>query len=316
MNDMTKTFFKVFAFVVATVSLYAYVGQLVPQFEEHPPKKKIITPETPADELVAAGRELLRGKGGCLVCHKDEERGNDRGPDLRQSAGKAATRKPGMGADAYLIESLVHPDDYLVEGYPKMMPSAMKPPANLSMAEVKAVVAYLQSLGGAEVTMKVQAEDVAAEKKASGPVHRGKALMTEQGCTGCHKIEGEGGEVGPDITKVAERHEPLRIAQKIADPTLWTTEGFQAGLMPPRPDMSEGDRHEIAAYLAGLSGKNYSPTGATSPWSHEGVRLGLVIAIFNIVMLLVLAWTRRRETLSPGPSPASGRGESNVEAAS
>jgi cytochrome c551/c552 len=149
------------------------------------------------------------------------------------------------------------------------------------------------------VTVKVEAADVAAEKKAAGPVHRGKALMTEQGCIGCHKVtEGqmsEGGEVGPELTKVAERIEPMKIAQKIADPKLWTAEGFQPGLMPPRPDMPEGDRQEIAAYLAGLSGKNYSPTGAASPWSHEGVRLGVVIAVFNVVMLLVLAWARARE---------------------
>jgi mono/diheme cytochrome c family protein len=295
MSEMSRTFLKVFAFVIATVSLYAYVGQLVPQFEEHPPQKKVITPETPKDELVAAGQELLRGKGGCLVCHKDQERGNERGPDLRQAAGKAASRKPGLAAEAYLIESLVEPDAFLVEGYPKMMPPSMKPPANLSMAEVKAVVAYLQSLGGAEVTVKVEVADVAAEKKAAGPVHRGKALMQEQGCTGCHKLEGEGGEVGPELTRVAERIEPAKIAQKIADPKLWTAEGFQAGLMPPRPDMPEGDRQEIAAYLAGLVGKSYSPTGAASPWSHEGVRLGIVIAVFNVLMLLVLGWARARE---------------------
>ncbi|MBM3390836.1 MAG: cytochrome c [Betaproteobacteria bacterium] len=295
MSDMSKTFLKVFAFVVATVSLYAYVGQLVPQFEEHPPQKKVITPETPQEELVAAGQELLRGKGGCLVCHKDQESGNERGPDLRQTAGKAATRKPGMAAEAYLIEALVEPDVHLVEGYPKMMPPSMKPPANFSMAEVKAVVAYLQSLGGAEVTVKVEAADVATGKQAAGPVHRGKALMAEQGCIGCHKVEGEGGEVGPDLTKVVERFEPMKIAQKIADPKLWTTEGYQAGLMPPRPDMPEGDRQEIAAYLAGLAGKKYSPTGAASPWSHEGVRLGVVIAVFNVAMLLVLGWARARE---------------------
>jgi mono/diheme cytochrome c family protein len=296
---MKATIAKIFLFMLAVVSLYAYVGQLVPQFEEHPPQKKVITPETPKDELVASGQEILRGKGGCLVCHKDQERGNERGPDLRQAAGKAASRKPGMAAEAYLIESLVTPDVFLVEGYPKMMPPSMKPPANLSMAEVKAVVAYLQSLGGAEVTVNLEAADVATEKKASGPVHRGKALMAEQGCVGCHKVtEGqmsEGGEVGPELTKVAERIEPAKIAQKIADPKLWTADGFQAGLMPPRPDLPEGDRQEIAAYLAGLAGKSYSPTGAASPWSHEGVRLGAVIAVFNIVMLLVLGWARARE---------------------
>lgn len=286
---------RIFLFMLIVVSLYAYVGQLVPQFEEHPPKKKVITPDTPQDELVASGQEILRGKGGCLVCHKDQEHGNERGPDLRQAAGKAATRTPGMAAEAYLIESLVTPDVFLVEGYPKMMPPSMRPPANLSMAEVKAVVAYLQSLGGAEVTVKVETVDVAAGKKSSGPVHRGKALMAEQGCTGCHKVEGEGGEVGPELTKVVERIEPAKIVQKIADPKLWTAEGFQTGLMPPRPDMPEGDRQEIAAYLAGLSGKSYSLTGAASPWSHEGVRLGVVIAVFNIIMLLVLGWARARE---------------------
>lgn len=295
---MSTTFLKVFAFVVATVSVYAYVGQLVPQFEEHPPKKAVITPDTPRDELVASGQELLRGKGGCLVCHK--EQGNARGPDLRQAAGKAATRRPGLAAEAYLIESLLDPDAYLVEGYPKMMPPSMRPPANLSMAEVKAVVAYLQSLGGAEVTVKVLAADVGGEKKAAGPMHRGKALMTEQGCLGCHRIEGAGGEIGPDLSAVATRIEPARIAQKIADPKLWTTQGYAAGLMPARADLGEGDRQEIAAYLAGLAGLAYSPTGAASPWSHEGVRLGLVIAVFNIAMLLVLAWARRREARSGG----------------
>lgn len=298
---MNTTFFKVFAFVVATVSVYAYVGQLVPQFEEHPPRKKLITADMPAEELVATGQELLRGKGGCLVCHKDQERGNERGPDLRQAAGKAATRKGGMAAQDYLIESLVEPEAFLVEGYPKMMPSATRPPANLSRAEVKAVVAYLQSLGGAEVSVKVLPEDVqAAAKSAAGPQHRGQALMAEQGCTGCHKLRGEGGEIGPELTQVAARIEPSRIAAKIADPALWTAEGYAKGLMPARADLSEGDRQEIAAFLAGLAGKSYSPTGAASPWSHEGVRLGLVIAVFNAAMLLVLAVARRREAQRGG----------------
>jgi hypothetical protein len=65
--------------------------------------------------------------------------------------------------------------------------------------------------------------------------------------------------------------------------------------MPPRADIAEGDRQEIAAFLAGLAGQAYSPTGAASPWSHEGVRLGAVVAVFNVAMLLVLAIARRRE---------------------
>lgn len=291
---MKVTFLKIFAFLLATVSTYSYVGQLVPQFEEQPPAKKLITISTPPAELAAIGEELVRVKGGCLICHKVTESGNVRGPDLRQAAGKASTRKEGMSAEAYLIESLVTPDAFLVPGFPKMMPSAIKPPANMNMAEVKAIIAYLQTLGGAEVTVKILAEDIKAAK-AAGPVHKGKEAMATYGCIGCHKVEGEGGEVGPELTKVGAGRTAEELLKKIVDPSAWTAPGFQAGLMPAEigKAIPPGELHEIAAYLMGLSGKTYSPTGAESPWSHEGVRLGLVVLVFNLIMLVALAIASR-----------------------
>jgi mono/diheme cytochrome c family protein len=292
---MKATFARIFLFVLAVVGTYAYVGQLVPQFEEHPPARRLITTDTPPQELADIGEELLRGKGGCLICHKVTEQGNERGPDLRQATAQAATRRPGTDAEAYLMESLVAPDAFLVPGYPKMMPSALKPPANLNMAEAKAVVAYLQSLGGAEITVKVQAADIAAAK-AAGPVHRGKELLAAHGCIGCHKVEGEGGEIGPELTGVAAIRAPEDLLRKIVDPSAWTTPNYPAGVMPAELGKSipEGDRHEIVAFLAGLSGKPYSPTGAASPWSHEGVRLGLVILVFNLGMIIALLIAGRR----------------------
>ncbi|OGT91846.1 MAG: hypothetical protein A2514_06260 [Gammaproteobacteria bacterium RIFOXYD12_FULL_61_37] len=293
---MKATFFKIFAFLLVTVSTYSYVGQLVPQFEEHPPAKKVITVSTPPAELAVIGEELVRVKGGCLICHKVTETGNERGPDLRKAAGQAATRKPGMDAEAYLLESITTPDAFIVDGYSKMMPSALKPPANMNLAEVKAVIAYLQTLGGAEVSVKIEAGDIQVAK-AAGPVHRGKELMGQFGCIGCHKVEGEGGVVGPDLTPIGQNRSPEELMRKILDPSAWTTPGFPPGVMPADLGKSipEGDRHEILAYLMGLSGKAYSPTGAASPWSHEGMRLGLVILVFNLAMLAALAWARARE---------------------
>jgi mono/diheme cytochrome c family protein len=292
---LAHTFLKIFLFVLVVVGIYAYVGQLVPQFEEHPPKTKTITAETDREELSAIGQELLRGKGGCLVCHKDSETGNIRGPDLRQAAGAAVSRKPDLDAEAYLLESLREPGAFLVPGYPNMMPSALKPPANLTPAEVKAVVAYLQILGGAEPTAVVTAEDVEQSKRVAKGVHRGRTLMDQHGCTACHKVEGEGGEIAPDLTQAGSRFEPEAILRKLTDPAAWTTPSFEAGIMPSFAEAPEGELQEIVAYLAGLAGKSYSPTGAASPWSHEGVRLGLVIFVANGLMLGALAWARRRE---------------------
>jgi mono/diheme cytochrome c family protein len=292
---MKVTLLKIFVFLLATVSLYSYVGQLVPQFEEHPPAKKVITVSTPPVELAAIGEELVRVKGGCLICHKVTETGNERGPDLRKAAGLAGKRKDGMDAEAYLIEALTQPDVFLVPGYPKMMPSALKPPANMNLAEVKAIIAYLQTLGGAEVTVKIDAADIQAAK-AAGPVHKGKEAMGTYGCVGCHKIEGEGGEVGPELTKVGAGRTAEEVLRKIVDPSAWTTPNYPAGIMPADLGKSipEGERHEIVAYLMGLSGKSYFPTGAESPWSHEGVRLGLVVLIFNLGMLAALAIAGRK----------------------
>lgn len=293
---MAAHLLRIVVFTLGVVGIYAYVGQLVPQFEEHPPAKRIITAGMPAAELAAIGEELLRGKGGCLVCHKVTEAGNERGPDLRKAMTAAASRRPGVSAEAYLTESLTEPDAFFVPGYPKMMPSALKPPANLSMAEVKAVVAHLQILGGSEVTVRVREDDLASAK-AVAPQHRGKTLAIRYGCLGCHRAEGEGGTIGPDLTLAAATRDPAELLRKIVEPSAWTTPGYQAGIMPAEIGRAilEGDRHEIVAWLAALAGKSYSATGVASPWSHEGVRLGLVIFFFNAALLIGLALAGRRE---------------------
>lgn len=300
---MAGTFLKAFVFVLVVVGAYAYVGQLVPQFEEHPPKKRTIARETAPADLVAIGEELLHGKGGCLICHKVSESGNDRGPDLRQAAAKAPTRRPGMEPGAYLLESLLQPSAYLVPGYPNIMPPATKPPANLSVAEAKAIVAYLQALGGATPTVAIKAEDLAPGRVAAGPVPRGRALFESHGCVACHALVGEGGTVGPDLAKVAARRSAAELMQKIANPRVWTTPGFEAGIMPDdlASQIPDQDRREIVAYLVGLAGKKPETVALAAIWSYEGVRLGVVIFLFNAGLLLTLALARRRERRGEQP---------------
>lgn len=291
---MRLAMLKVALFVLAVIGLFAWAGQLLPQFEEHPPAKRELVAGMPPVEIAAIGEELVRVKGGCLVCHKVTSRGNERGPDLREAFAKAGTRRPGMKAEAYLLESLNNPDAFIVPGYPRMMPKAQSPPANLNPAEIKAVVAYLQVLGGGEVTMQITPRDI-ARAKARSPANRGKALAEQHACIGCHVIEGEGGNAGPDITRIAASREPVDILRKILEPSIWTTPGYKAGIMPAElaKTIPEADQHEIVAYLARLAGKSYSPTGAASPWSHEGMRLGLVLLVFNLALLLAIALADR-----------------------
>ncbi len=105
---MTAVFLKILAFVVLITGFYGGVGQFwLTQSEDHPPPELQITVDTDTDTLVGMGETLVRTKGGCLLCHKITEQGNNRGPDLRGVGGRAAVQKPGMSAEAYLMESLV-----------------------------------------------------------------------------------------------------------------------------------------------------------------------------------------------------------------
>ena len=88
------------------------------------------------EQFVDAGKAIFNGKGSCYSCHTlNPSAPPGRGPDLTDIGVGAATRKPGMGAKEYLIESLYDPAACLVYGYGKTMTPAWKPPISLSNLE-------------------------------------------------------------------------------------------------------------------------------------------------------------------------------------
>ena len=47
----------------------------------------------------------------------------------------------------------------------------------------------------------------------------GKALFRETGCAECHRLGGEGGTVGPDLTGIAKRQKPHEVLESILLPS-------------------------------------------------------------------------------------------------
>jgi ferredoxin/cytochrome c551/c552 len=71
-----------------------------------------------------AGRRLFARNAsgvntGCRICHSLEPDVRLVGPSLAGVGTRAAARVPGMSAQEYLLQSIVDPDAYVVEGYPK-----------------------------------------------------------------------------------------------------------------------------------------------------------------------------------------------------
>jgi mono/diheme cytochrome c family protein len=139
---------RIAALTVGTTAFYTYVGQLVPQKEVHPPADVQIRKDMTPEELRKVGLEVMNGKGLCFTCHTVGKKGALRFPDLEGIGARAATRVAGMSDVEYLAQSLYDPNVFIVEGFNPGMPAISKPPIGLTDDEIRAVVAYLQSLGG------------------------------------------------------------------------------------------------------------------------------------------------------------------------
>ena len=232
--------------IVAIVVMGAYSGyaNYIPQIESKPPQELSLEGGnvTPA-QLIKAGEEIYKTKGTCEICHRIGQKGT-RAPDLAGVGSRAAKTKPGMSAKAYIIESLISPNAYLVEGYPPIMPAVDKPPIGLNRSELWALTAFLESLGG---TVDVALNDIPAtagaaaaggapaEVKIPGDATAGKAVFTGKGgCLACHKAKDvPGTPVGPDLSQIAKIQTTDYIMKKILDPKgMGTVAGFPPGVMP------------------------------------------------------------------------------------
>lgn len=145
---------KLAVLAVAATLFYTWVGQLVPQKEVHPPEVVEIAEDVTPEQMVEIGKGIFEGKGICNTCHTIGRSGSLRFPDMEGIGARAGGQVAGLSGLEYLTQSLYHPDDYIVPGFNPGMPVIDKPPIGLTDDEIKAVIAYLQSLGG-EVTVQM-----------------------------------------------------------------------------------------------------------------------------------------------------------------
>lgn len=210
---------------VSLTGFYMMVGQAVPQKEVQPPEVIEIAADVSPAEMVEIGQEIFLGKGICSTCHTIGKTGSLRFPDLDGIAIRAAERRQADGYTAvdYLAESLYEPDIFLVDGFNPGMPAIGKPPIGLTDQEILAVIAYLQTLGGAvTVTMETKlvytggaigggaapvADGAEAEMAAAVDGETGTSLtvLDTYGCNRCHDAQAPAVPASPSLVGIGSR---------------------------------------------------------------------------------------------------------------
>jgi putative heme-binding domain-containing protein len=129
------------------------------------------------------------------------------------------------------------------------MPVIYRPPVALSLDEIKAVTAYLQSLGGEVDVAAINNSSFLEQVKvaATAPASPGPSLLLEgdpeigkelffdpespAGCAKCHTVGEEGGQVGPELTTIAAAQPLDYIIESILHPSAVIVPGFEPVLI-------------------------------------------------------------------------------------
>ena len=140
---------------------------------------------------IAIGRQLFLGR--CALCHGQDGEGG-RGAALNTGQFRHGTSDREMFMTVRNgISNTEMPGTFLTD------------------PEVWRLVAYVKRLGLTR----------APEEKASGDPQAGRAVYESQGCASCHRIDGSGSDLGPDLSAVGAQSSLRYLRDSIVNPSAY-----------------------------------------------------------------------------------------------
>jgi len=172
---------------------YALTGAFVWLAASLPVAAQSVNPFEADPTAIQAGRQMFAAR--CTACHGADAKGAN-GPDLTQIW--------QAGSDDARVFATVRDG---VEG------SAM-PPSQAPDNELWAIIAYLRSIS------------TVPPFETDGDAGHGRELFVEN-CQRCHRAEGRGGALGPDLSRIGQVRSREGLVDSIRDPGATVAEGFR-----------------------------------------------------------------------------------------
>ncbi len=168
------------------------------------------------ESTIQAGEKLFKKKKSCFACHQLDEEGGRIGPDLSRSG--------ILYGPEWVYAWITNPQAYKAE--------TRMPDMGVSSEEARFIAAFLNGLQGeAEETPEGELPYL----QATGNPENGKRLFFDPDgkvyCSKCHRVNGDGGTIGPALDHAGTRRSPVFLLESILEPKAVITSGYSTVLI-------------------------------------------------------------------------------------
>jgi len=223
----------------------------------------------PTEQEIQVGRRLFLEKG-CASCHSMEGLNpqKDFGPDLSAIGRKNASELEFGSAN--IPHNLVSYIQAKLQDPTSVNPAARMPQYNWNQSDLNAVTTALLSTKGAPATSALQNLVVPQKEAEFHPTGPFAEVYNRYKCYSCHKFNGYGGDLAPDLSYEGSRAQRQWLVDFLKNPqTLRPTLTFRM----PQFNMSDKDAATLADYMtmvlqypsanpAALDAKQFTPAMA------------------------------------------------------
>jgi mono/diheme cytochrome c family protein len=202
--------------------------------------------DPPTEEQMQLGKRLFLEKG-CASCHAIAGLNpqKDFGPDLSALGGKNASELE-FGA-AKIPHNLVSYIQAKLQDPVSVNPAARMPQYNWNQADLDAVTTALLSMKGPPATSALQNLVVPRKEAVFHATGSFAAVYERYKCYTCHKFNGYGGDLAPELTYEGSRAQRQWLIEFLKSPqTLRPT----LVLRMPQFNMSDKDASTLADYIS------------------------------------------------------------------